>query len=232
MKKVVKIIKQCEACGKEMILVPYLYAKKYCSVSCRASMSRKEKNPNTQCAYCGNNIFVWPYRIANNKRVYCDTVCKGKWASANLTGENGANWRGGSWNNRVPLLAHTAYRKWRANILDGAVCALCGGTNKMELHHIESRSLVPERIQDESNVLPLCALCHDILHSKNSKGGELRERLNAILAHDNPQPSRSNVRIFVGRKVQRLMGEDSQSDKPDTSAAPERDEIVRSYAKA
>lgn len=34
------------------------------------------------------------------------------------------------------------------------------------------------------------------------KGGELREHLNTILVHDNPQPTRSNVMNIVGRKVQ------------------------------
>lgn len=116
-------------------------------------------------------------------------------------------------------------------MLENAECILCGEKQNLELHHIESKILKPDRIKDESNVVPICAKCHDILHSKSSKGGELRENLNAILAHGNPQPSRSNVLIFVGRKVQRLTGEDAQANKPDTSAAPERDEIVRACPK-
>ena len=232
MKKVAKITKQCEACNKEMILAPYVYNRKCCSVSCRGIMQRKEKTPNTQCSYCGKDIFMWPYRKRMSERVYCNLDCKGKWASENLSGENGVNWKGGSWNNRTQFLAHTSYRTWRKKILNGAICLLCGEKDKLELHHIESKVLVPERIKDESNVVPLCSSCHDILHSKNSKGGELREHLNTLLVHDNPQPSRSNVMVFVGRKVQRLTVEDSQSNKTDTSAAPERDEIVRSCAKA
>jgi hypothetical protein len=146
--------------------------------------------------------------------------------SANLINEKSANWKGGSWNNRVQHLAHTSYRTWRKKQLIGAVCVICGSNEKLELHHIESKVLNPSRIKDEANVCPICAKCHDVLHSNSSKGGELRGTLNAFLAHDNPQPTLSNVFIFVGRKVHRLTGEEIQTNKPDTSAAPERDEIV------
>ena len=56
------------------------------------------------------------------------------------------------------------------------------------------------------------------------KSGELLGNLNAT-AHGNQQPSPLNT-MKVGGKVQRLTGEDV-TDKPDTSAAPERDDIVR-----
>lgn len=77
----------------------------------------------------------------------------------------------------------------------------------------------------------MCEKCHDIFHSNSSKGEELRENLKAILAHGNPQPSRSNVISLVERKVHRLMGEDITTNKPDTRIAPERDEIVGACGK-
>ena len=73
------------------------------------------------------------------------------------------------------------------------------------------------------------AECHDLLHS--IKGGELRETLNAKLAHGNPQANQSNINTNVDWKLQRLMGEDIITNKPDTSTAPERDEIVRACLK-
>jgi len=151
--------------------------------------------------------------------------------SENLTNENAANWKGGVYNNRAQVLAHTSYRTWRSNLLKDAICVLCNSKDKLELHHIESRQINPDKIKDESNVIPMCALCHDVFHSNSSKGGELRETLKAILAHGNPQPSQPNVIDIVGWKVQRLTGEEITTDKPDTSAAPERDEIVRAYPK-
>lgn len=161
---------------------------------------------------------------------FCNNVCKGEWQTKNCSGENGYNWKGGSWNNRKQYLAHTSYRTWRKRLLENAECIVCGSKYKLELHHIESKVLNPSRIKDETNVSPICSKCHDILHSSSSKGDELRETLSAILVYDNPQPSLPNV-IFVGRKVHRLMGEESQTNKPNTSVAHESDEIVGTSGK-
>jgi 5-methylcytosine-specific restriction endonuclease McrA len=184
----------------------------------------------TVCGHCGKEIFKWNYQM--NKPIhFCNNTCKGKWMSANCVGENGYNWNGGTWNNRKPYLAHTSYRTWRKNILKDAQCLVCGSVDNLELHHIDSKMHSPDKIKDESNVCPICSTCHDTLHSNSSKGGELRETLSAILAYDNPQPSLSNAMIYVGRKVHRLMGEDA-TNKPNTSATPERDEIVGTIEKS
>lgn len=224
--KVIKISKNCGICGKEMILIPCTYEKQFCSIKCASSASKKEKTPNTKCANCGKDIFKWPYQLRHGTRHYCDRKCKGEWRSKNMAGDNSPNWKGGIYNNRVQVLAHTSYRTWRAKLLENALCIFCDSKKELELHHIKSRKNAPERVRDESNVVPICAPCHDIFHSNSSKGGELRGTLKAILAHGNPQPSQSNVVKIVDWKVQRLTGEDITTNKPDTSAAPERDEIV------
>lgn len=49
--------------------------------------------------------------------------------------------------------------KWaafRRQFLKGKVCALCGGTQKLEAHHILPFHLHPELELDEKNLLPLC----------------------------------------------------------------------------
>lgn len=69
-----------------------------------------------------------------------------------------------------------------------------------------------------SDGITLCVPCHTLIHSE--KGGELLGTPNVFVADaDNQQPSRANVLNFVARKVHRLIGEDAQSYKPDTSAA-------------
>lgn len=70
-------------------------------------------------------------------------------------------------------------------------------------------------INHYDNGITLCVSCHKKRHSE--KRGELRGTLT-ILDAGNPQPSRSNVVSFVDRTVQRLTGEESQTNKPDTSA--------------
>jgi len=133
--------------------------------------------------------------------------------------------------NAKTILTYRSYQIWKSSILENAECILCGSIKKLELHHVLPRRDYPELVVEKENVVPMCEKCHDIFHSNKSKGEELRETLNAILAHGNPQPSRSNVIKLVGRKVQRLTGEDITANKPDTSIAPERDEIVRAYPK-
>ncbi len=39
-------------------------------------------------------------------------------------------------------------------------CHICGSTKKIELHHIIPRHIAPDKILDESNLLPLCHCCH------------------------------------------------------------------------
>lgn len=58
------------------------------------------------------------------------------------------------------------------------------------------------------------------------KRGELLETPNSLSrAMDNQQPSQSNVKNIVDWKVQRLIGEESQTNKPNTSA-PHFDETI------
>lgn len=116
-------------------------------------------------------------------------------------------------------------------MLNGVHCILCESVNGLELHHVKSRREYPELVRDESNVVPMCFRCHDKFHSNSSKGRELRGTLNAILAHGNPQPSSQKVVPFVSEKVHRLMGEETTTNKPNTSAAHESDEIVGACGK-
>jgi len=79
--------------------------------------------------------------------------------------------------------------------------------------------------------ITLCQACHKKLHFE--KRGELQGSLT-VKDEGNLQPSQPNVRSIVGWKVQRLTGEDSRSNKPDTSAADSLNgcqDIVCTYGK-
>lgn len=127
---------------------------------------------------------------------------------------------------------------------DNYTCQFCGkrGGN-MNVHHIfPYRMIRDEVIKENSKInirtfegkkimslkiveahkldfgITLCVPCHKQIHSET--GGELLGTPSISVADaDNQQPSRVNVLQFVTRKVHRLIGEDAQSNKPDTSAA-------------
>jgi len=52
--------------------------------------------------------------------------------------------------------------KVRKEFLKGKVCAICGGTKKLEAHHIKSFHLHPDLELDPKNLIPLCEGNKDI----------------------------------------------------------------------
>ena len=155
------------------------------------------------------------------------------------------NWKGGV----APLrsLVHILLKPaWIIPIMqrDNFTCQFCGKRGgDMNVHHIlpyrkirdkvikdnpeinqrtfEGKKILSLKIVDAHNLsygITLCIPCHKYIHSET--GGELLGTPNVLVADmDNQQPSRANVLNFVARKVHRLIGEDAQSNKPDTSAA-------------
>ncbi len=209
----------CDNCGKPNFKFKCHQKRavqSFCSRECQDNFTGG--GALVKCDICNTEVYRRRSKLNRNANFYCSDLCYRKSIKKTPT-------------NAKTILTYRSYQNWRKNLLKGAECILCGTIKKLELHHIKSRRDYPELVKDEENVVPMCEVCHDIFHSNSSKGEELRGTLNAILAHGNPQPSRSNVVDFVERKVQRLTGEDSTTNKPDTSIAPERDDIVRACPK-
>jgi 5-methylcytosine-specific restriction endonuclease McrA len=57
-----------------------------------------------------------------------------------------------------------SYRKLRTEVLkrDGWKCQYCGGSDRLQVHHMRSRSLLGNDI--EENLITLCADCHSDIH--------------------------------------------------------------------
>lgn len=131
---------------------------------------------------------------------------------------------------------------WNYPVLerDDFTCRTCGSTEQVCVHHVRKYSVIRDMVIEahpevslkdihgryemaklivaehaEDDGITLCRNCHSKIHGK--KQGELQEHLTAT-GEGNLQPSHSNVLNFVEWKVQRLTGEDAQSNKPDTSA--------------
>jgi 5-methylcytosine-specific restriction endonuclease McrA len=61
-------------------------------------------------------------------------------------------------------LSPTLYRKLWVEVLerDGWRCQSCGSLTDLQVHHIRSRSQLGD--DAESNLITLCAQCHQMIH--------------------------------------------------------------------
>jgi len=180
-----------------------------------------------RCQRCGK-------KISHHKK-----LCWNCYASS-VAGEGNNNWKGGISSLRS-LVDALLWPLWIYPIMarDHFTCQNCGDArgHNLNVHHLRSyvsirklvlkqhhqldlnlwdgkkklaELIVAEHTFDDG--ITLCKKCHISVHSK--KSGELRETPEK----DNPQPSPPKLKLIVGGKVQRLIGEDSATNKPDTSA--------------
>ncbi len=228
-----------EECSINMNTI-YGWLHKFGIIARRNGPQRKTVVVN--CSYCEKPLMRRPSTV--NIKNFCNYLCYHSWMIGRwAVGENNKNWKGGISLFCSDDLKNGDWRSIRLGVLKRfPFCVICGNREKrMNIHHIIPRKTNSSLTYDLDNLVTLCHPCHASIKGKEGqweayftrlicKIGELQETLNAK-AHGNPQPSPSNAKIVDG-KVQRLMGEDSQTNNPNTSADLERDEIVRAYAKA
>lgn len=60
------------------------------------------------------------------------------------------------------LMGSKEYKEFRKNILkrDNYCCQECGCKEKLQVHHIKSKSKFPELIMEPDNCITLCIICH------------------------------------------------------------------------
>lgn len=164
-------------------------------------------------------------------------------ANRKYRGPLSPSWKGGccTLNELTRARLHSVWIK-PIIIRDDRKCVLCGEyrSKKIVVHHIRTFATIRDLVIEQNKHLlisnyndlseladlivaehkyedgiTLCKTCHKKHHLEN---GVNCGNIQTGKTEDNPQPSRSNVIDFVDRKVQRLMGEDITTNKPDTSA--------------
>jgi hypothetical protein len=191
----------------------------------QANAKRKYTEAN-RCIDCGKKIV--------RKAVRCQ-LCNLK----TRRGENHNFWKGGV-TDLYRVIQHRLWKSWKIEVLkrDDFKCQDCGEHQHLEVHHTRKFVLIREGVLrehpelspiDDKYVLAdlivaehrledgitLCNTCHRMRHFE--KQDELLESPNGRKDEGNQQPSRLNVIDFVSRKVQRLTGEESLTNNPDTS---------------
>lgn len=67
------VIKNCETCGEEFSVKPYLAAgKRFCSPECKYAGNRVE----IECKECGTKFWTWKSQLKYSKFEYCSTNCR------------------------------------------------------------------------------------------------------------------------------------------------------------
>jgi hypothetical protein len=92
-------------------------------------------------------------------------------------------------------------------------CAVCRTEEDLCVHHID----YIKKNCDALNLITLCKSCNVIVNFNRAYWTYFFTLLNGF-KHGNQQPSQLNVENKVDWKVQRLIGEDSTTNKPNTSA--------------
>ncbi|MFA5378007.1 MAG: hypothetical protein WC455_19810 [Dehalococcoidia bacterium] len=186
--------------------------------------ANRKYHKENRCVECGKKI------------ARSSTMCR----PCNLKSRGGEKhmWWNGGVTSIYQFVKTRLYPIWTYPILcrDNFRCQSCGNHERLEVHHVRKYKDIRDAVireypfldkqRDKEKIakliivdhkmedgITLCFDCHKVAHF--GKPGEL---LETPRTEDNQQPSRPNVLEFVGRKVQRLTGEDAQSNNPDTSA--------------
>lgn len=96
---------------------------------------------------------------------------------------------------------------------DGNKCVVCGSVYRICVHHIDYN----KKNCDALNLITLCNSCNIIVNKNREYWSYFFAMINGF-KYGNQQPSQSNVEKNVDWKAQRLIGEETTTNKPDTSA--------------
>jgi len=136
---------------------------------------QKKDKEEVTCKNCGETIQVYPYRLKNTEKFFCNYDCEGEWLSNNIHGENHPLYKGGGeWKDKMGSRWHIVREKCLER--DDYKCKFCEKSESehieeygrgLEVHHIEPRRKFyndEERSLDEankmSNLITLCSEHH------------------------------------------------------------------------
>lgn len=164
----------CCQCGKK-IWQPksklLRQSRHHCSRVCYLKSKREDprKRRLLECLFCKKKFYEISYRDGKVGR-FCSSECYGKWRTANLSGENSPNWKGGysidygggGWH----------FQRVNARKRDNFTCQDCGVTEQswgynLDVHHLVPFDMFddPKEAHDLSNLITLCRKCHSKRHA-------------------------------------------------------------------
>ncbi len=146
------VMKPCAHCGKERYFAPSNAHRLYCSTDCYwAARWGSDRQEDRTCPVCST-----VFRVQLSKtQVCCSIECRRQHYSNIRRGEQSHFWRGGK---TAPY--HTDWKSVRREALDRDhhQCVLCGGNDRLQVHHKNPYRYSQSHALD--NLVTLCRSCH------------------------------------------------------------------------
>jgi hypothetical protein len=188
---------ECAACGESKTVEPAYYEKYdrfFCDNDCQGNLlertgetsgegnARWKPSIEVVCSNCTNRFEIYPCRLKEKQRFFCDNDCRGEWQSNRFSGDNHPLYEdttvesyGGEWS-RV--------KGWIQK-RDGDVCQLCGRgweqvTRRPAVHHIVPVKSFdsPDEAHELDDLVQLCGHCHPRMEGLSAeRQHELLERV-------------------------------------------------------
>lgn len=145
-------------------------SKKLRTIRLKGEKSPRYCRVNVKCETCGKEFKIIPYLKARSKRHYCSIACHAKGKSEYSLGENGSNYNP-NLTEEERLRRRTIvprYSTFRKSVLerDGNKCVICGATENLIAHHLNSYHWDKENRSNPDNGVCVCSKHHSDFHSK------------------------------------------------------------------
>lgn len=149
---------KCHACGRPTVKIASVkYRTNYCSKLCYESA---RGTTTIQCLTCLQAVSK---QKCDSDRKYCSRKCMGRAKRRAHLGSGNPNWQKGRDKEAQKFYSSKQWRTLRLEVLarDGHKCTNCGvAGGRLEVNHIQPRSVHPELKLDISNLETLCHQCH------------------------------------------------------------------------
>lgn len=140
-------------------------------VKCKNSLCQKWFNPtNSQVQHRISAINGSVKLLGEENHFYCSDKCKKDCVLYKRRVEDILNAENRQYSNHECYYNASELTIWANQVKNKAnhTCEICGSKENLQAHHIEPKSINPEKALDISNGLCLCKKCHSKVHQENN----------------------------------------------------------------
>lgn len=144
-------------CGKEFLVKPSLYGRKYCSAKCYHKFTSHARAKGKH------------WKLSKETKIK---------QGLHQVGEKNHNWKGGTTNPRK----NKENKRWmRAIKKRDKFCLICGTNKNLKAHHLESFDINVKKRYDLDNGIVLCNKHHEEFHKKYGYGKNTKKQFEEFI---------------------------------------------------